>query len=256
LHTTESKYIDKKSYLSRYTHERSIALRESESRIKAEFGDDGEWSRRCREELPRFVPFLVKECGIKFRGRILEIGAGTAWLSAELSKLPNVVEVIATDYSPKVLKEHAPRIFTLSKAHAGKITRIPGDFHKLDFPGNYFDYVVSSGALPYAANVVQVIREAKRLLKPGGQFVAIREPVYPLVKLKSRKKTDQKPADGEPEPHRYTLSHYKEFFKQAALPLEVKQVTFSRGVKYYVDKMVNGLTHARYAFIGKKRSRA
>ena len=54
----------------------------------------------------------------------------------------------------------------------------------------------------------------------------------------------------------YTLSDYKEFFKQAGFPLEVKRVNLSRGFKYYVNKMVNGLTHARYAFIGTKRGRS
>jgi hypothetical protein len=51
-----------------------------------------------------------------------------------------------------------------------------------------------------------------------------------------------------------TLSHYQEFFRQAGLPLEVKRVNLSRGLKYYFGQMVNGLTHARYAFIGTKKS--
>ena len=54
----------------------------------------------------------------------------------------------------------------------------------------------------------------------------------------------------------YTLADYKEFFRQAALPMEVRRVNLSRGFKYYVNKVVNGLTHARYAFVGIKRSPA
>jgi hypothetical protein len=54
----------------------------------------------------------------------------------------------------------------------------------------------------------------------------------------------------------YTLAEYKEFFKQAALPLEARRVNVSSGLKYYVNAVVNGLTHARYAFIGTKRGRA
>ena len=53
----------------------------------------------------------------------------------------------------------------------------------------------------------------------------------------------------------YSLGDYKEFFRQASLPLEVKRVNVSRGLKYYLNAVVNGLTHARYAFIGIKRSR-
>jgi SAM-dependent methyltransferase len=253
VHTTESKYIEKQAYLSRYTHERSVAKRESADRLRAEFTD--EWLRSVKVDLPRFIPYLTRKCGLEFRGRILEIGAGAAWFSAELSKLPNVVEIVVTDYSPKLLKEHAPKVFKLLRANTAKIIRTPGDFHRLDFPNNYFDFVVSSGALHYATNMIQLLREAKRVLKPGGRFVAIREPVWPLVKLKSRSEARARlAAVGIVDPF-YTLADYKEFFKQAGFPTEVRDVNFGQGVRYYVNKLVNGLTHARYAFVCTKHGR-
>jgi ubiquinone/menaquinone biosynthesis C-methylase UbiE len=101
-----------------------------------------------------------------------------------------------------------------------------------------------------------VLREAKRVLKPGGQFVAIREPVWPLVKIKSRAKMMAKLVATGVNERFYTLADYKEFFKQAALPCEARRVSLATGFKYYVDKMVNGLTHARYAFIATKRGKS
>ena len=244
----ESKYIEKKAYLSRYTHERILALREAEAPASG-WGDEAAWARFLKKEARKFIPFLTEKCGLEFRGRILEIGAGAAWLSAEISKLAKVVEVITTDISPRLLKEHAPKVFDALKANRAKITRIPGDFHQLDFPDNYFDYVVCSAVLAHAVNVIQVLREAKRILKPSGRFVAIRESVRPLAKFKKRGlKSSSRAAH-------YTLAHYKELFKQAALPLEVKPMNLSRGFKYYLNQMVNGLTHARYAFVGTKRGR-
>jgi ubiquinone/menaquinone biosynthesis C-methylase UbiE len=206
-----------------------------------------------QRDLPKFIPFLTRKCGLEFRGRILEIGAGGAWLSAELSKLPKVVELVATDSSPRLLKERAPKVFQALHAKTAKITRTPGDFHKLDFPNNYFDFVVSSAVLHDAANIVQVLREVKRVLKPGGRFVAIREPIWPLVKIKSRSKMVAKLVSTGVNERFYSLSDFKEFFRQAALPLEVKRVNVSSGFKYYFNAVVNGLTHARYAFIGTKR---
>ncbi|HVV69942.1 MAG TPA: class I SAM-dependent methyltransferase [Verrucomicrobiae bacterium] len=248
MNTNESRYIQREGYLSRYSHERKVNVHVSGSAQAEE-----DWLRSVQEELPRFVPFLTRKCGVEFRGRILEIGAGGAWLSAELSKLPKVVEVITTDFSPKLLQEEAPKVFRLLKAKTAKITRTPGDFHKLDFPNNYFDFVVSSAVLHDATNIVQVLREAKRVLKPGGQLVAIREPVWPLVKIKSRSKMVARLVNTGINERFHSLSDFKEFFRQAALPLEVKRVNISSGFKYYFDAVVNGLTHARYAFIGTKR---
>ncbi len=253
MNKPESRYVEKKAYLSRYAHGRVLARNESAADVKAEFGD--EWLRRAKEDLPRFIPFLVKDCKVEFRGRVLEIGAGGAWLSAELSKLPKVVEVITTDLSAELLQEQAPKVFKALGANTAKITRIPGDFHQLDFPNNHFDFVVSSAVLHQAANIVQVLREAKRVLKPGGQFIAIREPVWPLVKIKSRSKMVAKLVATGVNDRFYTLADYKEFFKQAALPCEAKRVSLASGFKYYVDIMVNGITHARYAFIAAKQSK-
>src|SRR2546430_6115195 len=89
---TESRYIEKKAYLSRYTHERMLAFREAAARHASDSGNEEEWLRSLQQDLPKFVPFLTKKCGLEFRGRILEIGAGGAWLSAEISKLPRSEE--------------------------------------------------------------------------------------------------------------------------------------------------------------------
>jgi ubiquinone/menaquinone biosynthesis C-methylase UbiE len=251
VNTAESRYIDRTGYYSRYTHEQMRVLREAEVHVQAELDNEAEW-RRLTENMPRFIPFLTKNCGLEFRGRILEIGAGAGWFSAELSKIPNVVELVVTDVSRRLLKEKAPQVFKLLNAKTAKITRTPGDFHKLDFPSNHFDFVVCSAALHHATNMVQALRETKRVLKPGGRLVAIREPVWPLLRLESHARRRARPSTGGG--HRfYTLSDYKEFFKQASLPVEVKRVNLASGLKYYVNELVNGLTHARYAFIGSKR---
>jgi ubiquinone/menaquinone biosynthesis C-methylase UbiE len=153
-----------------------------------------------------------------------------------------------------LLKEQAPKVFRALRANTAKITRMPGDFHKLEFPNDHFDFVVCSAVLNDAANIVQVLREAKRLLKPGGKFVAIREPVWPLVKIKSRSRMLARLVATGVNERFHTLSDFEEFFRQAALPLEVKRVNISSGFKYYFNAVVNGLTHARYAFIGTKKS--
>jgi len=253
---TESKYVENKAYLARLAREARLGARENWLRQATEFLPEEQWFRHVKQDFPKYVPFLMKQCELEFRGRILEIGAGGAWLSAELSKLPRVVAIMATDLSPYPLKEYAPRVFELRHAHARKITRMASDFHRLDFPDHYFDYVVCSSVLHRATNIVLALREAKRVLKSGGQLVVIREPVWPLVRIKSRARILAKLLATGINDHFYTLSDYREFFKQAALPMQAQKVNLSRGFKYYVDSVVNGLTHARYAFIGTRRGRS
>jgi len=217
------------------------------------FKSEADWLRCVKEDFPKFITFLTRRCGLEFRGRLLEIGAGAAWFSAELSKLPQVVEITVTDVSARLLKTHAPRIFSLLRAKEAKITRMPADFANLDFPANHFNTVVCADALHRAVNPLRVLREVRRVLKPGGQFVGIREPVRPLVKFKPR--PPARPASGSGPPAGYAVSEYRDFFEHAGLKLELKRVVLSRGFKSYLDQAVNGLTHARYAFVATKPGR-
>ncbi|MDW8310496.1 MAG: class I SAM-dependent methyltransferase [Verrucomicrobiales bacterium] len=248
----QSPYIEKVAFLSDLAHSQELAFRESAGHLETEFGSEAEWLRCVREEFPKFIPFLTKRCGVRFHGRILEIGAGACWLSAELSKLPEVEAIIATDFSRKLLLEQAPRVFDLLQARSAKITRTPGDFHRLDFPEAAFDLVVCSAVLHHAVDVVQVLREVRRVLKPGGQFVAIREPVWPLLKLKSRSHTQARLVAAGVNEHFYTLAEYRAFFRAAGLPVEVKRVNLAAGPKFLFNALVNGVTHARYAFVATK----
>jgi len=215
-----------------------------------EFASEAEWWRCVQNDFPKFIPFLTQKCGLEFRGRVLEIGAGSAWFSAELSKLPPVVEITATDVSARLLKQQAPKVFKVLQAHTAKITRMAADFGRLDFPANHFDAVVCADALNRAVNMLRVLREVRRVLKPGGKFVAIREPVRPLVRFRSAPRRTAR--IGPPANPGLTRVDYHELFTLAGLKLEIKQVTLSSGCKYYFDKMVNGLTHARYALVGTK----
>jgi ubiquinone/menaquinone biosynthesis C-methylase UbiE len=190
------------------------------------------------------APYLEKRFGLEFRGRVLELDAGSGWLSAELSKLPRVVEVIATDTSGKRLKEDAPRVFEKAGALEQKITRMQGNLHKLDFPDKHFDYVVCAAVLGRITNIVAALREARRVLKPGGRFVSVREPIRPLLKIGTTKPINHG--------NLYSRDDYERFFAAAGFEVEFKRVNLSTGMKYYFEKMFNGLTHARYALVARK----
>lgn len=254
MRKNESIYIEKKGFLSNLAHQDELAFRESKDHLAVEFGSEEEWLRCVASEFPKFMPFLTGSCGVKFHGRLLEIGAGAAWFSAELSKLPDVQEITATDFSPALLKEQALRVFDLLNARADKIQRMPGDFHHLELPDHHFDFVVASAVLHHAVDMSRLLGEVHRVLKPGGQFVAIREQIWPLFSFRSRSKTQARLVAAGVNERYYTLAEYRRFFAAAGFQLRTEPVSLRQGLRSRWDRAVNGLTHARYVFLATKSS--
>ncbi|MFD6865018.1 Sarcosine/dimethylglycine N-methyltransferase [Streptomyces sp. ADI98-12] len=93
---------------------------------------------------------------------VLEIGAGAAqcsrWLAAEGAR------PVALDLSHRQL-QHALRI-------GGAVPLVEADAGALPFADASFDLACSAyGALPFVAEPVEVLREVRRVLRPGGRFV-------------------------------------------------------------------------------------
>lgn len=198
-------------------------------------------------QYPKYLAFLRDQVGIVFRGRILELGAGAAWFTAELSKLPKVVEVVASDFTHSPEQTQAAEVFKVLKAHEAKITRRQVNQQKLGFPDGHFDFVVCAGGLQDAMNLLLLLREVRRVLKPGGQLISVREPVKPLVRGR-RARGIQGPL--------YSRADFEALFERAGFTLAVSRVSLASGLKYYFDKMVNGLTHARYVFVATRNEHA
>lgn len=103
--------------------------------------------------------------------RVLDVGAGSGWLSHRLAGLGHrVVAVDALDDEVDGLgaTRHYPVAFAAIQA----------DFDALPFAGAEFDLIVFNGSLHYAADIGATLANAHRLLAPGGALVVMDSPMF------------------------------------------------------------------------------
>lgn len=95
---------------------------------------------------------------------VLEIGVGTG---KNIPYYPDGIHVSAIDFSPGMLK----RARNVAHRHSGKpITLLEMDAQALDLPDGAFDDVVATFVFCSVPDPVKGLREALRVVKPGGRL--------------------------------------------------------------------------------------
>jgi len=96
-------------------------------------------------------------------GRVLIVGAGTG---LDLDFLPPTVHVTAIDVTPAMLKHLELR----AAGTGGSVTTRIMDARQLEFPDSSFDAVVMHLILAVMPQPERGVREAVRVLRPGGRI--------------------------------------------------------------------------------------
>jgi ubiquinone/menaquinone biosynthesis C-methylase UbiE len=97
-------------------------------------------------------------------GEVLEIAVGTA---RNLEHYPDGVRLTGVELSPEMARLGRERAQELGR----EIDMRVGDAEALDFPAESFDTVVCTYGLCTIPNDRAAIREAKRVLRPGGRIL-------------------------------------------------------------------------------------
>ncbi|PHH89131.1 hypothetical protein CDD83_6602 [Cordyceps sp. RAO-2017] len=102
---------------------------------------------------------------------ILDVGCGPGSITVDLARLVPDGHVTGIEYVPDPLDSARARA---RSEGVGNVSFSVGDAHALPFPDSSFDVVHCHQVLQHVADPVQVLREMRRVARPGG-LVACRE---------------------------------------------------------------------------------
>lgn len=114
--------------------------------------------------------------GPRLRGRVVDLGAGTCWATAELSKLDSVDEVVAVDLSRGFLERVGVRMIRAIGGDLARVRFVAGSYEDVPEPDGAFDAALLIAAIHHAVAPLRVLLEARRLLRPGGLLLMIENP--------------------------------------------------------------------------------
>jgi SAM-dependent methyltransferase len=109
---------------------------------------------------PEFIRYFSSLLGQFQSTRFLEIGCGEGFLLASL----NAGEKFAVDLSAEAIKR------AQTKTHADFSLALA---ERLPFPAESFDLIASVGVMDHFLEIDLAMREIRRVLKPGGHYVAL-----------------------------------------------------------------------------------
>jgi len=185
------------------------------------------YRRALRAIARRFPEVKQADEWDKLALRILEVGAGNGWFSWRMAQAGHYV--LATDIS---LDEEdglgaVSRYARPGIAHFDRLTRALAEMEDLPLEDAQFDLVVANGSLHYAGRIRDAVREAHRVLRPGGLFLVLDSPVY-----------------DESEPGREMVRRRQEHHRELGIPdaaatagflVERDFVALSAGVGFQVE---------------------
>ena len=206
------------------------------------------------QRVPIFY-FLKKK--YNFKGEILELGAGSCWLSALISKITEVKNVYAIDISKELLETIGSKIIVDLKGEKEKIKLVSADFHKLPFNDNKFDVIICDASLHHAQNLPVLLKEANRVLKNNGFLIAIREPIKSLLHRYNLRKFGRKEMERGATENIYSKTEWKKHFNQAGFKLNFfeefnKNDKKTNILKTFIFRSFNGIVFSRYYFFAVK----
>jgi SAM-dependent methyltransferase len=167
------------------------------------FADLEQYHFEKLHHLPRLIPFD----GPRGR-RVLEVGCGAGTDLVRFARSGAVTTGVDLAASSIAL---ARQNFALEQLHAELLV---ADGERLPFAGRRFDLVYAHGVVQYTTDAAALVRECRRVLKPGGTAIfQVYNRVSWLNALSRVTKVDLEHADA-PEYHMYSIGEFRLLLKE------------------------------------------
>ena len=128
----------------------------------ARFRQQARWTQDLRR-------YLFERTGIENAKRVLEVGCGTGAILSDLSS--QIPFQAGVDFDLAFLQ-----VVMRKSSRQAKLTQ--GDGHSLPYPNGCFDFTFCHFLLLWVDDPLLVLREMRRVTRPGGAVMALAEPDY------------------------------------------------------------------------------
>jgi ubiquinone/menaquinone biosynthesis C-methylase UbiE len=132
------------------------------SRFQSAFCRSAPWRAFARRAV---LPWALQ--GFRPQGDVLEIGAGSGAMAAELLAMYADVRLTVTDFDAEMVAAASARLLPFGD----RVTARQADATALPFSDNTFNVVLSWVMLHHTVEWEKALAEAIRVLRPGGQLV-------------------------------------------------------------------------------------
>jgi ubiquinone/menaquinone biosynthesis C-methylase UbiE len=110
------------------------------------------------------------------RGTVLDLGAGSCWLSALVSRLPQVDRVIALDLSESFLLSVGVRVLKHLGADFSKVVFAASDFNEIPLESESVHCAFVFAAIHHSLSPIKTLQEVGRCLRRGGVMMVLENP--------------------------------------------------------------------------------
>ncbi|KAB2333687.1 demethylmenaquinone methyltransferase [Bacillus mesophilum] len=125
---------------------------------------------------------VMKRMNVPKGAKTLDVCCGTAdWSIALAEAVGDQGEVFGLDFSKNMLKIGEQKVKELQLNH---VKLVHGNAMELPFPDDSFDFVTIGFGLRNVPDYLQVLKEMRRVVKPGGKVVCLEtsQPTLPVYK--------------------------------------------------------------------------